>query len=832
MTTVANHLTDEQRQEAFARALETERALKELPTLKAQLLAALDKQEATWRAEHTRLMHAATTGESATEPQQQGLPFAAPSSAAAAPAARTPEDETPPPKPPNSKPRKRSRKDSSAKAGAKRAEVSARVASEPQPAANRAAADDVVPPPRIPCCSCTHSIADHSEGSGPCVRCECKSFTPVPVALPGFPGWSVAPAADGARVLMGMGKTSLPLTWMPGYGLAFRNGGAWSHVVCYLGTSTLVHLKDPRWKWVPLEVLRALAEQLGAQWPTKTPESVGVSSEQAPEPSETIPELDDPFTTQATDGKAASEFKALDLSALHPVLGKPSGGEHRTYLVRVVGNSPRACESCGTRERPRAWLSFSCEDRKQKRGEYTGGGSFGMALCLEHCTIDGVKRADRNRYHRAEQERLARMRADETPAASEDSTPCECDNCGETFKASELQPVGVGEGRAFYCPACRDAVEDTSPTASVSSLPVEGSPAEPLASAPSAPPTTVFGEPWPTLDEQRFPGWYVHVTPGLCGKPDSITARRFHELFHWLDVARPDGSQVTSLGWYPAAKDGPRVLVTDFTEPSSALDTLLPAGLYGALVEYLTAHWPLPDELTRAPSADQAPVTTKKPRSRAKAKKSPTPAESTPEPAQADLLTKSAAIEPDSWRVELQGQGDPRIQRVWLVNDATGERKPATWWGTSSALKCSHHLSGKLEGEALAAHLELQAWWKANLESVVQPLSLAIQEGRVPGLKVYEPELLGDGPYTYALSNGWSMDVWDKGDEPYVEFVGPTERSDMRVRVGPFRRDRELLTTGDVAAISWSADHEEVVREAEDFMVRGFIHELRKGATP
>ncbi|QRK14188.1 hypothetical protein JQX13_50460 [Archangium violaceum] len=487
MIATANRLTDEQRQEAFARALETERALKELPELRARLLAALEKQEAGWRAEHTRLMHAAITGESAEGAQQPELPLAAHALAALvqAPAAVASPDKHAPSEPPKGKRRTRSRKEPAAETGEKRVESaeSARTAMEsPATASQVTAEDDLVPAPRVPCCTCTHSIADHKLGKGRCERCKCRKFKPTAVATP---------------------------------------------------------------------------EQ----------------------------------------------------------------------------------------------------------------------------------------------------------SSTADSTPCECDGCGKTFKASELAPLGPEDARGYYCAGCKAEVEE--------------------------------------MDDD------APATP--APEPSDSSAQ--------VDAAPP--------------------------EP---------------------------------------PAEPKRARSRAKSKARSLPAE----PAQAELLpvAQPVAAEPGTWRVELPERCEGRIVLLWLVNESTGERRAASWWGGTSSLKCGHHLAGKLEGAALAAHLELDAWWKANLESVVAPLEQACRDGKVPGLKVYEPEPSADGPYRYALSNGWVLEVWDTGEARVAAyFVGPTERADTQWRSGPFHLNGELLVAGAVADISWSADNEEVVREAEDLIARGFVAELRKAAS-
>ncbi|HZI03074.1 MAG TPA: hypothetical protein VEZ71_03570, partial [Archangium sp.] len=199
----------------------------------------------------------------------------------------------------------------------------------------------------------------------------------------------------------------------------------------------------------------------------------------------------------------------------------------------------------------------------------------------------------------------------------------------------------------------------------------------------------------------------------------------------------------------------------------------------------------------------------------------------------ARLADSAPNAEPSAWRVELPKRNDGHsIIRLWLVNDSTGERKPATWWSGVTALRRSHHLAGRLEGESLSAEMELETWWMANADAVVAPLAEACREGRVPGLKVYEPETLGAGPHKYALSNGWTLEAWEgEGEEPEpsVHFTRPTEWSDIWERVGPFVLAMQgQLTAPELEAADWSAENEEVVREAEDLIARGFILEMRQ----
>jgi hypothetical protein len=926
-TAIPTTLSHQQRSEAFTQALVLEDGLKELESLKARILAGLEKKAESMRQQHARLMRAATTGESPEAPEQLAMPLVE-AAAPAQPAVEAPseKDEEPPPEPPKPKSRTRSRKSTPVQTGEKRAEApaSARTASAAQASAlPESEVEDAVPAPRVPCCECSHSVADHKDGTGKCCGkvkgrpCKCRSFIAMAVELPGAPGWKVRPLKG--RLSIGEGGEQAytliwdrkwrpetpPLWWVPGYGLAFQNGEAVSCVFSYLGmtATTLSYEKDPAWNWVPREVLRALAEYMGATWPAPREETTAVEppvAEQVPAdeqaadeqdgqgltlderqvlaavrentitrkgagallgmgeklaklrldalvcrgllrqsgrvyvltkagvaaiPAEPegegestpcecdgctktfkkselqpvgnafycpkckaeadeqdgkdgdapavqaerdVPELDDPFTTAPTDGEAAPEFHALDLTALHPALGKPSAGIVRTYTVRVKGSSPRACEACGTRERPRAFISFDREDRRGKRGQWEGGGGFAMALCLEHCTLKGVERAWPNRHHRVEQERLARQQTETLQDASHEATPAP----------------------------------------------------KPLQTEAPAAPVDLFSQPWPTIDEAHFPGWYVLVCPGFIGKPDSITAGRLHEVYLRLDIKGPEGQDVRDLHWFPAAEGGPRILVGDNSTP--ALDTIFPAGLYAALVGHLAEKWPAPE----VPAV--APAKAKKARVRSKAKVAPPPELTTTQ-------TESAPpAEPSAWRVELPKRNDGHsIIRLWLVNDATKERKAATWWSGVAALRRSHHLAGRLEGESLSAEMELETWWMANADAVVAPLAEACREGRVPGLKVYEPDNFGSGPHKYALSGGWTLEAWEgEGEEaePSVHFTRPTEQPHTWARFGPFTLDSlmGLLVSNDLEALRWAVENKAVTREAEDFIERGFIFELRQ----
>ncbi|MFY0567046.1 hypothetical protein ACN28E_24855 [Archangium lansingense] len=627
----AHTLSNEQRSEAFSKALAIEDGLKELESLKARLLAGLEAQAEAMRQNHTRLMRAATTGVNPEAPEQQPLPLEAPTAFARAPVAEaSPNENKPPPEPPKGKGRNRSRKPKSEATGKKRAEVpvSARTATAPQASVSSGLdVDDAVPAPRIPCCECGHSVADHEGGTGRCSgrakgrACRCKSFTAVAVELLGAPGWKVRPfkgqlstgkGGEQGCILVGGEDETLPLFWVPGYGLAFQNGGTVSAVYSHLGegATTLTYVQDERWYWVPKQVLRAVAEYLGATWPepseaSAAPEALPRMETTADHPCECdgcgetfksselqsvgngfycptckaeleeqdgegeapaalaegdVPERDDPFVVPATDGVVDSSFGALDLSSMERLLGKPRRG-YSTYSVKVHGNSPRACEACGTRDRPRAWISVDRDDRESKRGAIVGGSCFGLALCAEHSSEEGGRLALDNRRRWYLQGHAHRAEA----ASASPDAPSEA-------------------------------------TSSPVAAPV--------------PPVDLFGFEWPPVDEARFPGWFVQVIRGWCGPADSIETGRLHQLFLAFDVKGPEGQDIQNLRWFGAAEGGPRILVGEHTRPNVALDVVFPEGLYAALVEHLSGHWPMSEEIREAArkAKEATPPASKTPR--------------------------------------------------------------------------------------------------------------------------------------------------------------------------------------------------------------------------
>jgi len=168
-----------------------------------------------------------------------------------------------------------------------------------------------------------------------------------------------------------------------------------------------------------------------------------------------------------------------------------------------------------------------------------------------------------------------------------------------------------------------------------------------------------------------------------------------------------------------------------------------------------------------------------------------------------------------------------RALRVWLVNAATGERKAATWWPSLGALKCSHHLSGTLTGEARKEHESLRAWWDEHREAVVTPLETQCREGKVPGLKLESPELLAPGPHLYALTTPWMLEVWEASKEGpacarFVQFDDERLLADAR----RFTWAGDRLLTSSVQAAQWASSNASLIQEAERFISRGLIPEM------
>ncbi|MET0401016.1 MAG: hypothetical protein ABW123_01380 [Cystobacter sp.] len=170
---MSTRLTHEQREQSFHTALALELALAELPVLRAQFLAALEKKEAELRAQHTRLMAAATTGEDPdARPQQQSLPMEAPASAPSKGSVAVSRKEAPlEPGAPRGGGRPRRRPASESKGEKRVPTVSARTATVAESALQY---EDAVPAPSVPCCTCGESLADHTGPTGEVGACHAK----------------------------------------------------------------------------------------------------------------------------------------------------------------------------------------------------------------------------------------------------------------------------------------------------------------------------------------------------------------------------------------------------------------------------------------------------------------------------------------------------------------------------------------------------------------------------------------------------------------------------------------------------------------------------------
>lgn len=728
MTATACTLTHEQREQLFTQALALEDAEKELAELRARLLAGLDAKAEALRQQRAQFFHCALTGTSPEAPAQLPLlevaspavPPAAPAEAASAPPSTevTPAvQEKPEPEPSRGGARKKGGSRKGAMVTKRVApEESGRRATAEASAGKATASDDAVPAPGVPCCTCTHSISSHLNEEGKCSQCRCEAFRGVEVPLPGAEGWMVRPVAGHGgrvRILVGMGRETLPLWWVEGYGLAFQNGEGLSCVFSHLGMSatTLTYEKDKRWKWVPREVLCALAEHLGAVWPDTA------------------------------------------------------------------------------------------------------------------------------------------------------ETPCECDGCGNTFNASELQPLGPEDACGYYCAGCKAEQEeqDGADTLRIEEnrLLVEGNPLPAPAWAGALDASAL-------LDATQGPrtsdlDWKDSLTASgtrlacqLCGgssldSPTPTRARLDFRRFHKPKGTRSwDASKVKGAGgimfsrWLCQGCATPEKLGAEARR------------IQDMVAESMTSNPPeqSPDEKGEQPAKEETredapPVTdsAKKPaqpkkrkaRAKAPAATAELALEATPTVAPAASSTGTSPPTPvEGWRVALPERhegGVIRALRLWLVNDTARERKAATWWPSLGKLKCSHHLSGTLKGEEQAEHLALMGWWAENRDTVVAPLEEKCREGKVPGLKVYAPELLAEGPHRYALSEPWMLEVWEanKQDPARARFTCPTERGDVWQSFGDFTWRDGLLSSADIEAIRWGLSNQPLLHEAEGFISRGLVPEMLAG---
>ena len=757
---MASTMARAQRVETFNQAVELEEMLEELARLRARLLAGLDAYESRLRAERERLMRCAVTGEDPRAPEQLAMPLdattvgRAPVRDGEPPAGRASEgksidSEHPEPEPPKGggKRRRRSSEDPSTK-GDKRAKAAraARAATAPARAnastEETALAEGLVPAPRVPCCGCGHSIADHLDGSGPCSgkgargsKCQCQSFRPLAETLyvRGLSGWVMFPAAGAggrARILQFQGKETLPLEWVPDYGLAFREGEGLRHVLSYLGNSTLVHMKDPQWTWVPVEVLRALAEELGAKWPKKTS---GQPPEEPPQerPISGLKRIED-LTTEdewtrhvenlgRLNGRgipAEPEFSDIDATVLLDAeLWPRKQGEEYQDTVEVSGTRS-ACQACGTRERPRARLDFARKHRpkgarswRADRVSGAGGIYFTVWLCRACCTPEGLERAKR------EGEEPRPGQPTDTPKADM-TTPAECDGCGAELPASQLQPVGVGETRGFYCPGCRADMDDQGTTTS----PVPSSDTTPRANDPTRP-VDSFGRPWPAVDEVRFPGWFVEVTPGWSAPKGG---GRLDE-FLWVDVAGPDDQRLQNLKWYPPVegREG-RVVLDPGVLIRIPYTASLPADVIAGLVGYLTAHFPASEEQKQAEK--EAGGGTKKKRGRQRRSESARAAET-----RTDGATSAPAVRPlkvsaieGEWGFTVTAlEGSAGVCHVYYFRDGQEVAGPFEWTDASRKVRRTEETRPKRPGIS-------PDWVPADDEAtLLQAVTLLLREERL-----------------------------------------------------------------------------------------------------
>jgi hypothetical protein len=816
-------LTHGQREQHFRTALEMECALAELPALREQFLAALARKEESLRAQHTRYMAAATTGEDPeARPHQQGLfkdsPSSAPSQAPKRPKPALRKEEQPDPEPPKGAARPRPRASTEAK-GTRRAEktASARTVAEATP---MSADDDAVPAPGVPCCTCGDSLADHMSLRGTVGACHakkcpakprCKAFQLGRVlgwTLNWMAGWKdtkgqpvfylVPPGGPDNNthgpLFPEHGGLICPDPTRPGRRTdalkVAREKGTWSHRKGVRG--------------VPLRVLEVVARVLAA-----------------------------PALETAAVSPAASEV----LEQEEQDQESPTSAEQPPYNRRWELSDSLSLEvtAAGT-DKARLWVLTRGKRGKACRGPFVldAGGSLTPAAAAS----DDVQRwqaSEDGRYACGsaasflEESEYARAAVAHLRPSSAD-TESTCDGCGHTFKASQLQPVGPEGAQGFYCASCRAEQEaqdaKPEPPAAPAARPHAGAPVESSvqlelggSDVPKA------GDPLGLATTEEV-GDLKQVRRVLKGTKAGSPL--------WARLRRVVAVLVTSAreeSWsYLAGDEQWRIRLDTHTERGEvwlshgarALGTAGPWLWDGQTLtraeDWEAPHtWPLKGtsavaELTKIEISMEAALAAQ--------------AESPAPPPQEDTG--------GTWRVELPERLEGRrlIVPVWLVNEALGERRAASWWGTDSGgLKPSHHISGELRGAALDAHAELRTWWVAHAETVVKPLEQACRDGAVPGLRVGVPsEPLADGPFFYSLFGGWRLETWERGGKPTAHLVGPDGMRD-----GPFHWDQVCLVsaagplTEEVDAYVEANDVllSDLLREAEDFITRGFVHELR-----
>lgn len=157
----------------------------------------------------------------------------------------------------------------------------------------------------------------------------------------------------------------------------------------------------------------------------------------------------------------------------------------------------------------------------------------------------------------------------EQPAAEQvktDATPCECDGCGGTFPASDLQPIGPEDARGYQCAKCRAETDeqDARPTAA---------PAE-QEEAKDEDSLTVFER--QLLREAGQDGVTLERASELLGMGPKLAQQRMDGLVRRKLLARSLGRYVLTNGgrWAQGVTEDARpVAETTQSSSASALDS-------------------------------------------------------------------------------------------------------------------------------------------------------------------------------------------------------------------------------------------------------------------
>ncbi|EPX56145.1 hypothetical protein D187_007487 [Cystobacter fuscus DSM 2262] len=858
-------LTDEQREQHFLRGLALERALAGLPAIRERFLAALARQEEALRAQHTRHFAAATTGEDPdATAHQQALPLDAPASAQPTAQKRSkpaPEqEEQPDPEPPRGPGRPQRRPATEAK-GEKRAgkAASARTATV---AEATPVEDDAVPAPAVPCCTCGDSLADHTSPQGAIGACRAKKCPAKPrcraFQLGRVLGWTLTwqggwkETNDKPVFFLSQRETDVakhgPLLPQEG-GLVYadpvrlgrqtnvleaaRTKGEWS---CVKGL-----------RGVPLRVLEVVARVLAESSPAAP--FVPVSAQEtcvveARERKAAKREEDD--TPSECDG-CTSEFPASQLQPVGPEGARGFYCEKcRAEIAHTSPTSaPAAPQATPSASAPpstapaapapvdmfgRPWPAV---DAALFPGWYVdvtpgfNGKSDSLSAGRLHelfLWVDVVGPEEQRVEHlqwfpsaqggpdvRRSVISSGGALATLLPAGFEAALVAYLSThwlLPEETKHANAAPVATATKKAHARKTTRGLQEDESGTPSTPAAP-------PAQLELGGTPESEQGVPIDAVSLDEV-GDLKQVLRLLRGTKDSGPGgARLRRVVSVLATAAREESWAYLQGhhgWcvlpHPHEKRGEVWLAYG----TRALCTLGP-WLWDGQTLTRAADWAAPHSWpTKGMKADVV-----LPEFEAALRKTLASLTEAPAP-----QTQSTG---GTWRVELPERLEGRdfIIPLWLVNDATGERRAASWWGRSG-LKPSHHLSGTLRDAALEEHVALQAWWKEHAETVVKPLEQACRDGAVPGLSVAGPvEPHAVGPFFYALSGGWRLEVWEPWTgEPHSYFANGTERH------GPFAWEKGWLVASDVGAISWAQGAAHVVREAEDFVTRGFVLELRR----